>query len=38
MRDVLENLDQTLGREHSKSVLLRPRSNRSLTGQGRGGG
>ena len=38
MRDVLENLDQTLGREHSKSVLLRPRSNRSLTGQERGSG
>jgi hypothetical protein len=38
MRDVLGNLDQTLGADHSKSVSLRQRSNRSLTGQGRGGG
>jgi hypothetical protein len=37
MRDVLENLDQTLGREHSKSPLLRQRSNRGRTGQWRQG-
>ena len=36
MRDVLENLDQTLGREHSRSLLLRQRSNRGRTGQGKG--
>jgi hypothetical protein len=38
MRDVLENLDQTFGREHSRSLLLRQRSNRGRTGQGRRGG
>ena len=38
MRDVLENLDQTFEREHSRSLLLRQRSNRGRTGQGRRGG
>jgi hypothetical protein len=36
LREVLENLDQTMGREHSRSPSLRLRSNRGLTGQGKG--
>jgi hypothetical protein len=36
MRDVLENLDQTMGREHSRSLMLQQRSNRGRTGQGKG--
>jgi hypothetical protein len=37
MRDVLENLDQTLGREHSRSLMLQQRSNRGRTGKWRQG-
>jgi hypothetical protein len=37
MRDVLENLDQMLGREHSRFLVLRQRSNRGRTGQERRG-
>jgi hypothetical protein len=36
MRVVLKNLDQTMGREHSRSLSLGQRLNRGLTGQGRG--
>jgi hypothetical protein len=36
MRDVLENLDETLGREHSRSRVLRQRSNQGRAGQGTG--
>ncbi len=35
MRGVLENLDQTIGREHSRSLLLRQPSNRGRAGQGK---
>jgi hypothetical protein len=35
MRGVLENLDQTIGREHSRSLLLRQASNRGRAGQGK---
>jgi hypothetical protein len=38
MRDVLDNLDQTLGQQRSKSVVLRQLANQSLTSQGRGAG
>jgi hypothetical protein len=34
MRAVLEDLDETLGREHSRSPSLRQRSSRGRTGQG----
>ncbi len=33
MLDVLENLDQTMGREHSRSLAVRQSSNRSRTRQ-----
>lgn len=36
MRDVLDNLDKTMGREHPRSLALRPRSNRDRTGEARG--
>ncbi len=36
MRAVLENLDQTVGRGHSRSLLLRQRSTRGQTGQWEG--
>jgi hypothetical protein len=36
MRDVLDNLDQTMGREHSRSLALQPRPNQGLTGEARG--
>lgn len=35
MRDVLENLDQTLGREHSRSRSMRSRVDRARVAQGR---
>lgn len=37
MRDVLEDLDQTLADEHSRSPSLRQRSNRGRTSQGQRG-
>lgn len=36
MRDVLENVDETSGREHSRSGVLRQRSNHGRAGQGTG--
>ena len=36
MRGVLENLDQTIGREHSRSLMLQQRSDRGRIGQGKG--
>jgi hypothetical protein len=36
MRVALENLDQTIGHEHSRSLLPRQRSDRGRTGQSRG--
>jgi hypothetical protein len=36
MRDVLENLDQTMGDEHSRSPSLRQRSNRDRASQRKG--
>jgi hypothetical protein len=36
MRDVLGNLDQTMGREHSRSLSLRQHPNRGQTAEGKG--
>jgi hypothetical protein len=35
MRDVLENLDQTLGSEHSRSIALRFIPDSTRAGRGR---